>query len=716
MKMYSRSMKAAFTLVEMLTVIAITAILLALIIIPVVQGFNLTRNAQAFADAQDKARQVIERVGREVAGSAAILENSGVAGQIAVMVPSRNGTPVPILLDYAKLDILKPAEGEPLRGPSGAYINPDTGKEDPTLKAPKGQMVLPVAPGNTVIRYAIGLRDPLDARGYVNPYDGLLMQRSGQRDNLYVLFRFEVQPYVWDSANQRFVVDTRYFEVDPDTVVPGDPLSGKPILNDPFFLVPGLGRDGSVLTGAQLTAKAARIASWMQSGRLLTEVSRYDMIQPVFDKRSRNVVYDNDVPRILSLIQFRPAGVGNEPMEAMAAARLSTEGDGSDVFAPDVMRAGKGEWSNPVIRLRGASWNPAIPGSNEFLIGRKYTSGLSERFGVFLFDPDVNVSELSEGILLFDETTYDWAVGNNLTYPFSRSLNGAAMANSYNRSRFAAFDVDSRMGRLTASFGIDEVGDTGAAPPPGGNVPTVSTGLSLSPVQDPAPPGGLFDPNYSPSNLNYQINASFNKMWQVHPELRGGIHRFVDLRVIPQPDGTPSPLDPNPLRGFARAQIVPGSDAVIGPDQHPGPHFGLPVRYQRTTREPGPNQYRINYVDLAEPTNYRLLGFSDADASAFEGLGGAYSATNLISAMIQPRYKTGYVQFYSDPNLPLPAGNIQLTYRFQFSRSGDSFSADYDSRQLIDIKLTIRNYPQSNLPNPQGVTVATSAAAKNVLR
>jgi hypothetical protein len=162
--------------------------------------------------------------------------------------------------------------------------------------------------------------------------------------------------------------------------------------------------------------------------------------------------------------------------------------------------------------------------------------------------------------------------------------------------------------------------------------------------------------------------------------------------------------------------IVPGSEVVIGPDQNSGPNYGLPTRYTRTTRSPGPNQYKINYASLAEPTDYRLLGFSDAEVTAFESLGGAYSATNFLSAFIQPRYRAGYMQFYSDPNIPMPLGNIQVRYRFQFSRVGDTFAADYDTRQLISLKLTIRNYPQSSQPNPQGITVASSAAARNILR
>src|SRR5690349_396114 len=139
MKGKSSMSKKGFTLIELLTVMAITAIMMTIIIIPVVQSFNLMRSGMGFSDAQYKASQLVERIGREIGNAAAVRDNSGIRGAIAVVVPGRDGTPQRILLPFAKIDMLKPAEGEPIRGPSGALLNPFTGKEDPTLRAPKGQ-------------------------------------------------------------------------------------------------------------------------------------------------------------------------------------------------------------------------------------------------------------------------------------------------------------------------------------------------------------------------------------------------------------------------------------------------------------------------------------------------------------------------------------------------------------------------------------------------
>ncbi len=714
------SARRAFTLIEMLTVVAITAVLLSLVIIPVVQGFNLTRQAQALADAQEKARRVIERVSREVGNAAAIRDNTGNRGTVAVIVPGRlydaNGQVFLHLIEYAKLDLVRPAEGDPTRGASGALVNPNIGKEDPTLEAAKGQMILPVTPGDTIVRYFIGLRDPFGPRGYNNPYEGILMARNADRDNLFVLWRVEARPFVWDVVNSRYVVNTQLFEVDPASVVPSDPFSGLPILDDPYFFLRDRDRFGNVLAGAALVAKEERVRRWMKRGTIVTEVSRYDMIQPMFDKRTRLAVYDGDVARILPLVQFRPTAVGNEPVEGMAAVRLTTESDNMVQFAPDVFRTKFGGWSSLVVRAWPNGWDRFNPAANEYIVARAEQTAQGERLSVFLFDPDVNANELTDGTRLFDTTTYDWALKNNLLYPFSRALDSASLASQYNRDRLLAMAPVPGIGKMATSFPIEEVGNFNAFPPPGGNAPLVLTGPALTPLQDPNPPGTIFDPVYTPSNMAYEVNSAFNKIWATRPELRPNIHRFIDLRVARLGDGTPSPLHPIPTLGFSRARIVPGSEVVVGPDQYPGPHYGLPIRYHRTTRNPGPNQYKINYADLPEPTDYRLLGFVDPEVSTFEALGGAYSATNFLAAHIQPRYKSGYIQLYSDPNAPLPSGDYRVTYRFQFSRAGDTFAVDYDSRQLITVLLTIRNYAQSTLPTATGITVKGTATARNILR
>src|SRR5687767_4123240 len=106
-------LRKAFTLVELLVVLAITAILITLIGIPLVQGLNLTRAAQSFAEAQDISREVASRLNRELSTAAAVLDNSMPEAAIEVKVPSSNGGQGWVRLHGAKIDFVPPAQGDP---------------------------------------------------------------------------------------------------------------------------------------------------------------------------------------------------------------------------------------------------------------------------------------------------------------------------------------------------------------------------------------------------------------------------------------------------------------------------------------------------------------------------------------------------------------------------------------------------------------------------
>ena len=197
-------MRKAFTLIELLVVMAITGVLLTLIVLPIFQSFNFTRTAQAFADAQDKGRLLTERIAREVGNAISVRD----AASTIVVVPDGIGGTREVELPYTKLDLILPAQGtpDPTLAP-GTYRDPDTGKVDPTLTRPKGDINLNVVPGATIVRWFVGLNRPFNADGtvatYNEPYTGLLMARGGGRDNLYVLRRAEVQPFIYRAQQGR---------------------------------------------------------------------------------------------------------------------------------------------------------------------------------------------------------------------------------------------------------------------------------------------------------------------------------------------------------------------------------------------------------------------------------------------------------------------------------------------------------------------------------
>ena len=803
-------MRRAFTLVELLTVLAITAILLTIILVPMFQGFNFTRAAQGYADAQDKARGLSERISREIGNAAAVRDPNGIGGTVYVRLPlpatgevegvgkidpvPGAGTTIALPLQFSKLDLIPPAEGDPDLNGAGLK-DPDTGKIDPTLAAPKGQITLPLAAGTRLVRYWVGLRDPF--RPYNNPYDGLLMQRSGGRDNLYVLYRAEVVPVRRDpgsAAAPTVGVNTAFFKIDPN----GD--GRTPLYDDPgtysaatrdvtdSFFVPNRRADGTIVDN---DAHADRIRNWLRRAVVQTEISRYDLISAEYNQSTRLVrLFPNPdntaqyAPRLLPLVQFRPDRVANDPAEGQTAARLGEEADGAQGLGPETFKTKFGAWSGALVRLYPTDWDRT--GSTPlYETGKLFTDGATstQRYGIFAQDATQSVEDSSgtSGVLLFDSTQYLQAQNQGRVYPFSEAVNRANtlsgwLGNATLRPLFNPFTIDAERGLVRTSFGIEEIGLTNGNGQSEGDVnndgrvdaldrllqlpstPANSYGApnadaSYTPANDPVAAVGTGD---TFDNAKYgSVNARFNKLWTDALGARNGVpavlaergiaQRFIDLRVTPTGDNIASPLDPR--QGFTRTRIVPGSEVVFGPDMTPGSNYGFEIRYRRTTREvPGPNEYRINYVDLPEPgesidpstgrpavdgSGQKIVNYAPAFGTANPPA--AYDATNLVSAVLQPRYKAGYLVLCSEPNVPIPAQTIilnpttqayeppvstriRVSYRFQMVASNDVVAVDYDTRSLISVLLTIRNHAQTNLPNPPSVSLKATATARNILR
>ena len=762
----------AFTLIELITVMAITAILLTIITVPMVETFKATRTAQAYSDAQDKARILTERLSREIGEAAAIRDVEGLSGRVSVVCPNPingiddTGAPVTSLggfvkigMNYTKLDIVLPQKvGQ--KGIGGGFINPATGKEDPTLRSAAGQVQLPLAPGTTIKRYWIGLANPF--ANYNNPYDGLLMARVGGRDNLFVLYSAEVEPVKMTevpAGSGNFIpqVNTDFFDAVPDGT------NRNPIYDDAdFFLATGAAAGAPVNNDA----KAIRVQNWKRVAKIETEVTRYDMVQPQFDKTKRLVKMTNTggvwSPRITPLVLFRPSHVEGDGADAQVAASLGNESEGSDQIGSEVFQGQFTMWSNLMVRTYGVNWQSTDP----YQIARRDPSNLA----IFFVQPGVTGlpdTQLGTGTELFDITAYEDAFrrrGYDATsrYPFSVGLDAANVAsgwltsaNPVFRANFMPFSTNPTTGKIIASFNIGEVGNYTLNPNAAANLfsnfdlndfnlpqcpaqGTVASGwtntdTSFTPSTDPflvpvAVAGVFSDAPYWDTAFNrFNINRVFNKVFADAQKGRngiprqygdsGGAHRFIDLRTIPQGDGTASPLGQ-----FGRARIVPGSEEIWGPDQNPGSNNGYEVRYHRTNREPGPNEYRINYADLTPPTaaGWAALGLPVPPA--------IYDRTSFVSAIIEPRYKAGYVQLCSSPDVPIPAvmklpgtinlvpGRIRVGYKFQFTTPDDVVRTEYDTRQLMQVIMTIRNYPQADIPFPQTVTMKATANVRNFIR
>src|SRR5690349_4443530 len=70
---------SAFTMVEVLVVIAITITLMGWLVRPPIDTLRYTKDAQLAAAAQDSARKTLEIVSREVGSAAYVFDNSSYA-------------------------------------------------------------------------------------------------------------------------------------------------------------------------------------------------------------------------------------------------------------------------------------------------------------------------------------------------------------------------------------------------------------------------------------------------------------------------------------------------------------------------------------------------------------------------------------------------------------------------------------------------------------
>lgn len=722
----------AFTLIELITVMAITAILLTIIAVPLVQSFNLTRAAQGFADAQNRARSLISDIQREISNSAGVRDNSGSKGSLVVMVPDLAGAPMQVFLPYTKLDIVKPSAGDPSSRVGTVYIDPDTGKADPTLTVPKGQANLPGVPGESLVRYFVCRRDPFLAYDnpwvqYGKPGGGKWLSAGFGRDNLYVLMRAEVTPYKWENV---LGVPTRV--VNSDFFIDGDrdadPNTTGPVYDDPFFMDPLAMASTALPYAAQPWDPADRnemVRNWLKKAAIVTEFSRYDMIMPNVNKQNNQVLFDGNTPIVVPLVRFAPTRVTTEAATAQLAVRPGEETVNTDKVGPDVYQTPYGSWANAFATIYPSLYNPGT-GPAALSAGMPRVAWNSPA-GVIdmLLDANDDISLFNGFGLIFNISNYRELKAANTAYPFYASVNWpVVLGSTASREAFMAMVPEPGLGKVVASFDVREYGVDGGVAfenrVPSSN-PGVGPGIATGPAVTPANPVYAAAPGWSNyTNINERFARMYNEwdaLWPVGmaPAKDGpsGVKRYIDLRLTPQtgPSAQPSPLSPGLM---PRISIVPGSEEVYGPDQSPGENYGRLVRYTRVPNMDsvpvGPNQYKVNYTDMAEP-DWATVGLPGAnyDKSSF-------TPGNFLSEVMQARYRAGYVELNSRYGEPIPAGNIFVTYRFQFTEPKDVVAVDYDTSELMEVVLTIRNYPQTTLPTPQMVTVRGTAAVRNRIR
>ncbi|MCS7273289.1 MAG: prepilin-type N-terminal cleavage/methylation domain-containing protein [Fimbriimonadales bacterium] len=609
--------KVGFTLVELLVVIAITAILLGLLLIPLVRGFQLTRQGQAQAQAQDVIRLALSQLSSDLKRAAYVFDCSDRI--IYLPVRDRNGTVVRVPMRHAIIDMVAPAYGDPAQE-----------SNDPTSDIPIGpngepdaELAIPISPGRTIIRYFIGLMD--NEAPYLNPEETRFVEAT-QRENYAILYRAEFRLYVRDG--DRWVLNRELFDRIEDLFDPNFFYS-----NDP-----------------------RRRAAWRRIAKPIVPLGQVDMV---------NVTYTQDGrPQVEPLVQLAPALVVNQTGAPVGAETLSDEGVGT---APVQVRFPIGLWD-------------ISPESFRLVVFRSRPDAL--RYGQPLrYFYTAYDAEDHQWYLRYYRATPDGQVTDvpvaNLTALRDMAHGNAAATPWLNTSLDYFTEAEPMAFYVNTEAGLIDMAIPWWFSYPAGGV-SFKTGEYLTPFQDPRPD-------------TTTINGRFNAAYQADPENAPNARRYVSLLDLNN-DGALDDYRQNYL-ALPTASLVPGSEVVIGPDQRPGPNFGKPVRYQRVpsaTASPGPNQYRILYQDVVPFEEVRsTMGFV-------------------------PQLLRGYIEFYSDPQTPLPPNSqIVVTFYYRFNLPTDTYVADYQTRRLMNLKVGLKLY---GAERPVSYSLTTQLEVPNIVQ
>ncbi|MCS6830538.1 MAG: type II secretion system protein [Armatimonadota bacterium] len=378
----------AFTLLELLVVMAITAIMLGLLLGPMLQSFNFTRRVQRVAQAQDTARHLMEVIAREIADAAYVFDNSRVINPLVTSNPvndatlrfdltDQRGNLVTFYLPYTKIDFVLPERVTTATG----VIDPTDGSDYvPPGRRRGNPPALPVLAGRTVVRYFIARRDP--SRPYSNRNEQLLA--TAAVDNPYVLWRAQFVLYERNS-NGQFVPNTRLFKLDSN---------GQPILDEPGFFY-----DTSTAPNGR-----SYMRNWLEVSRPVTEVEDIDLVNVQYDSRTGQIV------QVTPLIQFLPGLVTDDPAVPTALGDAANEMPNA---LPTAYTTKKGGWSYPfvVTIYRNGFATAYMTGNvgNQLVVAR----GAADAFRF-----NITAYQLMQSAGCYDEGTWAPDVCSNLPDPW----------------------------------------------------------------------------------------------------------------------------------------------------------------------------------------------------------------------------------------------------------------------------------------------------------
>ncbi len=724
------SRRRGFTLIELLVVIAITAVLFFLLVRPLIESLRLTQRAQLQAAAQDSARKTLEIISRELSSAVYVFDNAShpftlAPGTVPTAsdslftnfldldipndpnAPTSPGTTMVAHAFNAKLDFV-PAR----RSASGGLIDPTTGDPIAATQSGSGSATLnttglqfPLAPGTTIIRYFIGLKNPTIS--YRNTAEKLGLNTTGNAnnvDNTYVLYRvqFPVSNEI-DPATKKPSVNADGTTINEKLFMPKHDASGnvlnQPELDDPDFFR-YVNQNGASDVNwldaahgnypAQVNTSVGtpaghnnRVDNWEKIAKPVITAPNIDLLvlpryadgTPIYDANhvpssgsTTDPVRAGDpaTPTVKTSINFTPATVTGDAAPSTSSdysslgIPMNAADNGGLPYVPTVYTASSQSWGFPPhITLAPQTLSVSTPyyttdlgtSSTPPAAGIAVSPGdLMEYYHAGTADPanprGTAVYDVTQGIVLQSATlqhSYVPLAVNPDTGTLSFDTPALPNPNNQNSQQSSGYQQYNRY--WTASADDVNKGNLLACPAPIGTTPY---GYNTPGILD------LTNLTCDTSGNLTEFGAAGN-----------------NTSPLPKIGQAPTALQ------CANAFIVPGSVRVYGPDQTEGPNKGNSILY--TLASPGVpltyNQYRVDYLNS-------LLTF-DIDA----GNQLPIVQANGSQAKVQ-------ITFNYQANLA-PA---DTTHQISGTNPASPLlvKVDYQTRDLLDINIGVRVYDPTN--------------------
>jgi type II secretory pathway pseudopilin PulG len=346
---------AAFTLIELLIVIALSGLLLALLFTPIVQGLRITNKTRALVIAQDATRFGLEKMERELSSASYVFDNTNTPIELPLeptgtvtRTQNSGGTQTAIypsttpVVAYGRVDFI-PVETNAPAG--GTPIDPTTG----AALGGSSTLLPGAAAGHRFVRYFIGLQHNLNADGTVDYYRNVFEFPSSTIDskgafNPFVLYRAEYDPHdpnlIAQSSNGPVIQKT---------------ANGDGSMNDPtFFYNTNAANTTDPISGTKGTGTYA--ANWQHVAVPIVAGANMDMLTW---QRGGSGLFDATSPFHLGAMFTAGTVVG----DTAAPAFLTNLNAENPSAIPTLYTTKSGEWTVPfsVSVYRGV--NNAAPGA-----------------------------------------------------------------------------------------------------------------------------------------------------------------------------------------------------------------------------------------------------------------------------------------------------------------------------------------------------------------